>query len=139
MSFLRHTFKQLRACVTLSLALVGVLAGMAAAQTRGWLWQNPLPQGNAIHALKFAADKLNGWATGADGAILRTDDGGYEWEAQSAPVATTLYGLFVRDKNTAVAVGARGVVVSTENGGERWTSRPTGVKDHLYSVAFAGK
>src|SRR5918997_3502749 len=126
MSFLRHTFKQLRACVTLSLALVGVLAGMAAAQTRGWLWQNPLPQGNAIHALRFAPDKLNGWATGADGAILHTEDGGFEWETQQAPVSTTLYGLFVKDKNSAVAVGARGGGIVTGNGGGGVAARPPG-------------
>src|SRR4028119_2174632 len=138
MSFLGHTFKLPRARVALSLALFGVLVSVAAAQTRGWLWQNPLPQGNAIHALRFAADKQHGWAIGSDGAILRTEDGGYEWEAQRAPVQTTLYGLFVKDKNTALAVGARGVVLTTENGGERWTLRPTDVRDHLYNVAFAG-
>jgi hypothetical protein len=49
------------ASVFLMLVLSGVLAvaTAAAAQTRGWLWQNPLPQGNAIHALRFAADKLS--------------------------------------------------------------------------------
>src|SRR5437762_2759399 len=111
----------------------------AGGQVRGWLWQNPLPQGNAINAVRFAADKRHGWAVGSDGAILRTEDGGFEWEAQAAPVTTTLYGLFVKDKRAAVACGARGAIVATENGGERWERRLTPTRDHLAAVTFAGK
>src|ERR1041384_1880437 len=104
-----------RVCGCLSL-MVAVTLGVCA-QVRGWLWQNPLPQGNAIYAVRFASDKRHGWAVGSDGAVLRTYDGGFEWEAQNAPVGTTLYGLFVKDKNNAVAVGARGAVITTESGG----------------------
>ena len=60
------------------------------AQTRGWQWQNPKPQGNPIHAIRFAADKKHGLAVGADGSILRTDDGGYDWEVQRSPVTKLL-------------------------------------------------
>src|SRR3712207_232170 len=70
-------------------------------QRRAWLWQNPLPQGGVIHALRFAPDKRRGWAVGNDGVILRTDDGGFEWEAQDSPVSTPLYGLYVRDRKGA--------------------------------------
>ena len=41
-------------------------------QPSGWEWQNPLPQGNTINSVRFAADKRHGWAVGSDGAILRT-------------------------------------------------------------------
>src|ERR671912_691633 len=116
------------ASVSLMLALCGVLASGTLAQTRGWLWQNPLPQGNAIYAIRFAADKEHGWAVGADGAILQTDNGGFEWDAQSAPVPTALYGLYVKDKSRAVAVGARGNVLTTTNGGDQWKLRPSGTK-----------
>src|SRR5918911_577209 len=107
-----HSAAQIqRVCFCLLLTLAGAL--IVRAQVRGWLWQNPLPQGNAIYAVRFASDKRHGWAVGSDGAVLRTYDGGFEWEAQSAPVVTTLYGLFVKDKNSAVAVGARGMVIMT--------------------------
>ena len=49
---------------------------------RGWEWQNPLPQGNAISAIRFASDKQHGWAVGADGVILYTANGGFRWENQ---------------------------------------------------------
>src|SRR4028119_821178 len=45
-----------------------------------WEWQNPLPQGNSIFAIRFAGDKLTGWAVGADGTILYTRDGGFNWQ-----------------------------------------------------------
>ena len=65
-------------------------------QPSGWEWQNPLPQGNTINSIRFAADKKHGWAVGSDGAILRTRNGGFEWDAQLSPAITTLYGLYVK-------------------------------------------
>src|SRR5919199_825715 len=129
-----------RASLALACGVVCVLACVAAAsaQTRGWVWQNPLPQGNAINAVRFAADKRHGWAVGGDGVVLRSDDGGFDWESQQSPAKTTLYGLFVKDKKSAVAVGARGAVVTTDDGGERWALRETGVKDHLAAGGVAG-
>src|SRR5918997_2653839 len=111
-------------------------SGAAAQAERAWAWQNPLPQGNAIHAVRFAADKRTGWAVGADGFILHTYDGGFRWEEQHSGTAVPLYGLSVLDARTAVAVGSRGQVLTTTNGGDRWVVRETGVKDHLFSVAF---
>ncbi|HYY95373.1 MAG TPA: YCF48-related protein, partial [Pyrinomonadaceae bacterium] len=93
------------ACVVVCAAASIVVAQQAA---QPWLWQNPLPQGNAIYAVRFAADKHTGWAVGADGVILRTVDGGFRWEEQHALTNAPLYGLFVRDARVAVAVGARG-------------------------------
>ncbi|HJU53551.1 MAG TPA: YCF48-related protein, partial [Pyrinomonadaceae bacterium] len=110
---------------------------IAGAQTRGWQWQNPRPQGNPIHAIRFAADKKHGLAVGADGSILRTDDGGFDWEVQRSPVVTTLYGLYVKDRKRAVAVGARGVILTTNDGGGDWKLRASGTKDHLYAVTFS--
>jgi hypothetical protein len=49
----------------------------AAGQFRGWEWQNPRPQGNLINAIRFTKDKLHGWAVGADGAIMRTENGAF--------------------------------------------------------------
>src|SRR3712207_2336174 len=109
----------------LAAALVCAAAAAPSAQTqrqRGWLWQNPLPQGNAIYAVRFAPDKLTGWAVGADGVILKTEDGGYRWREQRSPTPVALYGLYVKDRKTAVAVGARGQALFTTNGGSRWTA-----------------
>ena len=74
---------------------------------RGWEWQNPLPQGNAISAIRFAGDKLHGWAVGADGVILYTSDGGFRWETQPTRLVNALNGLYVFDRQHVFVVGAR--------------------------------
>jgi hypothetical protein len=65
----------------------------------GWVWQNPLPQGNPLYAVHFAGDKATGFAVGADGTILRTEDGGFNWQAQKSASAAALSGVFVKDKS----------------------------------------
>src|SRR5687767_3705372 len=119
--------------------LLTTFSTVATAQSpaRSWRWQNPLPQGNAINAIRFAPDKKHGWAIGSDGAILRTKNGGFEWEPQTSPVLTTLNGLYVKNKDRAVVVGARGLILLTTNGGDKWLAKPSGSKDHLYGVTFA--
>ena len=67
-----------------------------------------LPQGNPLYAIHFDKDKETGYAVGADGAVLATTDGGFNWKSQLLPVDTTLSGVFVKDKKHAVIVGARG-------------------------------
>src|SRR3954465_3061500 len=84
---------------------------------RGWVWQNPLPQGNALYSIHFAPDKLTGFAVGDDRAILRTTDGGFTWESQISPVDPTLSAVFVRDERSAIIVGVRGTILITDNGG----------------------
>ena len=49
-----------------------VFTSFAAAQRvgPGWVWQNPLPQGNQLNSISFAKDKLSGYAVGTDNSIL---------------------------------------------------------------------
>ena len=105
----------------------------------GWVWQNPLPQGNPLYSIHFAKDKETGFAVGADGTILSTSDGGFSWKKQLPPVDVTLSGVFVKDKKTAVIVGARGTILLTDNGGKDWRKSNRETKDHLYGVTFAGE
>ena len=58
-----------------------------------WVWQNPLPQGNALYAVAFV-DTNNGTAVGGNGTILKTADGGNSWIIQSS--GTTNMMLFLR-------------------------------------------
>ncbi len=102
----------------------------------GWVWQNPLPQGNPLYSVYFAKDKETGYAVGADSTVLRTENGGFGWSKQKLPIETTLSGVFVKDKKNAVVVGARGSIFLTANAGKDWTQSLIEAKDHLYSVTF---
>jgi len=86
------------------LPLCFLLASASHAQdpSRGWQWQNPLPQGNSITAIRFAPDKKHGWAIGSNGVILSTGNGGFEWNEQISPAITTLYGMYVKDRSRIV-------------------------------------
>ncbi len=82
----------------------------------GWVWQNPLPQGNPLFSIHFAKDKETGFAVGADSTILATTDGGFNWKNQLSPVDGTLSGVFALNDRKAVVVGARGAILLTDNG-----------------------
>ncbi|MCU0239794.1 MAG: YCF48-related protein, partial [Pyrinomonadaceae bacterium] len=71
------------------LCVLCVLCGVNNSQAQrknglGWTWQNPLPQGNPLNSIQFTKDKQIGFAVGADGTILRTDDGGFNWKSQKS-------------------------------------------------------
>jgi len=51
--------------------------------TAQWVWQNPLPQGNALYTPSFT-DGNTGTAVGDNGTIIRTIDGGNNWIIQSS-------------------------------------------------------
>ena len=48
------------------------IAGAQKRNSLGWVWQNPLPQGNPLYSIHFAKDKEIGYSVGSDGTILRT-------------------------------------------------------------------
>ncbi|UCD56149.1 MAG: hypothetical protein JSV16_09930, partial [Candidatus Hydrogenedentota bacterium] len=70
----------------------------------GWVWQNPLPQGNTLRSVCFA-DANTGTAVGDCGTILRTTDGGATWVSQTSGTSNHLYGVCFTDANTGTAVG----------------------------------
>jgi len=63
----RYTASLLTCACLLALFPIAMMAQQL--QPPGWEWQNPLPQGNTINSIRFAADKKHGWAVGSDGAI----------------------------------------------------------------------
>ena len=137
----RRGFRTLRVSFSplllFSLSLFAVSTVAQLRVDRGWLWQNPLPQGNTLYSIHFADDLLTGFVVGDDGTILRTEDGGFSWQNQFSPLDTTLAAVFVRNSRSAVIVGARGTILTTDDGGKVWRPEPNDSKDHLYGVDFA--
>ena len=130
----------LRLCF--SAVIICLTALCAQAQFRGgqgWVWQNPLPQGNPLFSIHFAKDKENGFAVGSDNAILHTRDGGFSWQRQNSPVDLTLSTVFVKAAKNAVIVGTRGTILTTDDGGDRSRVVNIDVRDHLYGLTFTGE
>ena len=120
--------------------LLGTVSANAQLRTGlGWVWQNPLPQGNPLYAIGFAPNKENGFAVGSDNTILATNDGGFSWRKQTSLTDVTFSGVFVRDKANAFVVGARGTVLTTVNGGKEWKAVAVDTRDHLSAIEFTGE
>ena len=134
---LRVSFVSFSPLFLFSLFLFAITATAQLKSDHGWLWQNPLPQGNTLYSIHFASDNLTGFAVGDDRTILRTEDGGFTWQNQFSPVDATLAAIFTRDNRSAVIVGARGTILITDDGGKQWRPVPNESKDHLYGVDFA--
>jgi len=112
--------------------VVLLVAGSALALSTGdggWLWQNPLPQGNNLEAVD-AIDAQHAVAAGDSGTILTTSDGGASWSAHDLGIAAAHIAdlSFVDADNgwAAVWVQARNggnnptLIAHTSNGGVTW-------------------
>jgi photosystem II stability/assembly factor-like uncharacterized protein len=108
----------------------------ASAQERAWTWQNPLPQGNTLHATHFV-DAQTGWAVGSQGMIYHTSDGGQTWTPQNSGTAFDLNAVFFLDAATGWAVGRTGTVLHTTDGGVAWTPQDGGQPALFTDVHFA--
>src|SRR3954451_7005773 len=101
-----------------SAVLIPALFAGAFGQLReglGWVWQNPLPQGNPLYSIHFAKDKLTGFAVGSENTILRTRDGGFHWQRQLTTANVTFSGVYVFNERDALVVGSRGTILTTFN------------------------
>ncbi len=103
-----------------ALAACALAALPAAAQANvqvgssGWLWGNPLPQGNTLRAMAFAG--TTGYAVGDFGTLLKTTDAGDTWTGLPAGTFSNLTEVEVLDANTVVAGGGCVARLSTDGG-----------------------
>jgi photosystem II stability/assembly factor-like uncharacterized protein len=103
------------ACAVGALALVPA-AAPAAVQvgSSGWLWGNPLPQGNTIRAMSFAG--AQGYASGDFGTLLHTTDAGATWTGLPSGTFTNLTEVQAID-GAAVFAGGGCVARRSDDGG----------------------
>jgi photosystem II stability/assembly factor-like uncharacterized protein len=89
------------------------------------------------------ADKNNGMIVGMDihknaGMILRTKDGGVNWDSIVTQSTTSLYDIVYMNPGTAIAVGAYGLVLRTTDSGANWSVQHVDSTIALKDVAFWG-
>ncbi len=54
-----------------------------------WFWQQPLPTGNLMYGLDFVNEQV-GFAVGTVGTIMKTTDGGTNWNLLNSNTSVTL-------------------------------------------------
>jgi photosystem II stability/assembly factor-like uncharacterized protein len=101
--------KRLRCLGALACAagVLGLLPAVAPASVQvgssGWLWGNPLPQGNTLRAMSFAGG--TGYAAGEFGTLLRTADAGATWTGLLSGTFTNLTEVQAIDPDSLFAGG----------------------------------
>ena len=110
---------------TLTVAVVA-LAALSASQAPAYRW---LPQTSGVTARLRGVSAVSGavaWASGANGTVLRTDDGGARWQKLTVPGADALDFRDVDgiDPNTAyilsIGAGTASRIYKTTDAGATW-------------------
>ncbi len=70
--------------------------------------------------LSFPSENV-GYASGTDGTILKTINGGQTWAILNTGVSYDFYDIDFYDENHGWAVGSGGIILFTEDGGASWS------------------
>lgn len=97
-------------------------------------WEEPRP---TLFDVYFA-DRERGFIVGIEGIMLRTEDGGKNWEKIDCSTGQALYSISVVG-DRCWAVGSRGAYIVSTDGGNSWVSQKGAIhtKGFLTSVAFS--
>jgi photosystem II stability/assembly factor-like uncharacterized protein len=107
----------------LMIQLLITVFSFAACLQAGWIWKNPLPQGNDLSDL-HAFDENKAIAVGSGGTVMKTTDGGETWRRQTSNTVNHLNpGRFV-DPAFGIIVGDGGTILKTYNGGAACAHHP---------------
>ncbi|MBN2031528.1 T9SS type A sorting domain-containing protein [bacterium] len=90
----------------------------------GWMWQNPLPQGNALNDV-IMFDANTAIAVGDGGTIMKTSDGGSNWDLLNSGTNDDLNAVCFVSQNTGWVVGDNNTVLKTTDGGLSWIPQET--------------
>jgi photosystem II stability/assembly factor-like uncharacterized protein len=107
----------LGAVITCALLAASVLPASAAPVSvggSGWLWGDPVPQGETLNRVAFQG--LRGYAVGEGGTVLRSDDGGNTWLGLASASSSNLTLLQEVDPKTVVVGGGCTVRESSDEG-----------------------
>jgi len=99
----------------------------------GWIQQNT---GVTTHILSLSfPNATTGYACGWYGVILKTTNGGDNWNTLSCPYYS-YQSIFFLNVSTGYAVGTNGTIIMTTNGGLNWNVQYSGTTNLLMLVNF---
>ncbi len=91
---------------------------------------------NHLYAV-YAVDSTHAWAAGADGALLKTSNGGETWVSDFLTSQFTIHDLYFIDRSIGWAVGqdskGNAAAFKTVNGGADWTRVLSSTNARLYA------
>ncbi|MCX6150069.1 MAG: YCF48-related protein [Ignavibacteriales bacterium] len=124
------------------LFLIIILLFEQVSAQQGWFWQYPKPQGNTLNDI-FIFDSAKAIAVGDLGTVIKTYDGGKNWDVQHHAGGTDidLYSVHFTDTLNGWACGGiwwmeKNVLLKTTDGGKKWEELETGNTLPLNAVYF---
>lgn len=100
-----------------------------------WEWINPKPQGNTLNDV-FFTDTLTGYAVGLAGTLIKTTDGGNNWQRIYCGTWDNLNTIYFTDAYTGFIAGEKGRILKTTDAGQHWDSLISNTNRDLYSIVF---
>ena len=101
-----------------------------------WNLLNPYPTMNDLESV-FFIDPNVGWAVGDLGTIIKTLDGGENWQTVGKFVELSLTDVFFINYTDGWACGSYGVILRTTDGGDTWEKIATGVPEYFNRIYFS--
>ncbi len=90
----------------------------------------------SIYEADFVDNNI-GFASGLDGLILKTTDGGDSWEVLTSGTTNDLWYIDFIDADTGYACGSSSTLLKTTDGGVTWNSiTVSGTSTTLYKIQF---
>lgn len=101
----------------------------------GWFAQVSNTTRN-LHGVHVRPDGRNGWAVGAAGAIVSTNDAGATWTTNVSGTSLNLNAVWFTGGSIGWIAGNAGTLLRTGDGGATWTRVGLGVGQNLMDVVF---
>ncbi len=106
----------------------------------GNYWGDQYPGDAWFRDISFI-DADNGWVVGQNTAydsvlILKTTDGGANWNLIYSDTLDILFGVFFTDADNGWVVGTSGTILRTTDGGGTWDTQASGTEEWLTDVYF---
>jgi photosystem II stability/assembly factor-like uncharacterized protein len=99
------------------------------------------PQNSGVTSVFSAINFVNdneGMAVTYGGEIVKTTNGGANWNQQNSGVATTLRDVLMLNSTTALAIGYNGLIIKTTDGGTVWGPVNSGTTYNLDNLFLNG-
>jgi photosystem II stability/assembly factor-like uncharacterized protein len=78
-------------------------------------------------------------AVGANGYIIKTNDGGSNWYPVSSNTSNDLYKISFVNKTTGYAIGCKGTILETTDEGQSWSNIGISTNLNFFSISFINK
>ncbi len=126
------------AALALIFAAQPAAAAPVPAGNTGWVWANPLPQGNSLDRIAESGGRV--WAGGATGTLMRSDDGGNSWTAIRTGLLDDIRTIEAVSPNSVV-FGSGCALRRTDDGGITvrrlaWSASDDSCASKIQTVSF---